>query len=30
MKVLGIGMGLGGAVLCISTQPSDDLAPMLR
>lgn len=27
MKVLGIGMGLGGAVLCISTQPSDDLAP---
>ena len=26
MKVLGIGMGLGGAVLCISTQPSDDLA----
>ena len=26
MKVLGIGMGLGGAILCISTQPSDDLA----
>lgn len=26
MKVLGIGMGLGGAVLCIFTQPSDDLA----
>ena len=26
MKVFGIGMGLGGAILCISTQPSDDLA----
>ncbi|WP_455671534.1 DMT family transporter [Phocaeicola sp.] len=26
MKILGIGMGLGGAILCISTQPSDDLA----
>lgn len=26
MKVLGIGLGLGGAILCISTQPSDDLA----
>lgn len=26
MKILGIGMGLGGAILCISTQGSDDLA----
>lgn len=26
MKVLGIGLGLAGAILCISTQPSDDLA----
>ncbi|WP_455666878.1 DMT family transporter [Phocaeicola sp.] len=26
MKILGIGMGLAGAILCISTQPSDDLA----
>lgn len=26
MKVLGIGLGLAGAILCIATQPSDDLA----
>lgn len=26
MKVLGIGLGLAGAILCITTQPSDDLA----
>lgn len=26
MKVLGIGLGLAGAILCISTQSSDDLA----
>lgn len=26
MKVFGIGLGLAGAILCISTQPSDDLA----
>lgn len=26
MKIFGIGMGLAGAILCISTQPSDDLA----
>ena len=26
MNILGIGMGLAGAILCISTQPSDDLA----
>lgn len=26
MKVLGIGLGLAGAILCISTQPGDDLA----
>lgn len=26
MKIVGIAMGLGGAILCISTQPSDDLA----
>lgn len=26
MKVLGIGLGLAGAILCISTQPTDDLA----
>ena len=26
MKLLGIGLGLGGAILCIATQPGDDLA----
>lgn len=26
MKVFGIGLGLAGAILCISTRPSDDLA----
>ena len=29
MKVLGIGMGLGGAILCISTQPNAPLGNLM-